>query len=486
MRYVLILAMIIGGALGGVLVYGNLTAGPPVVLAAPQGLRAVAGGSVLQPNGWTNTRSVTLRAGKPATSMGMDVEVRRAGQPFRGTPTAMLNSAGPVASTCQGCTAAVPSMRISLRNGAYRWQARLHNGQGVSPWVAYRGTINVDTVVPVVSGLVSPTDPKPGTTYKSPNMRFDWTGRDRGAGVAGYSYRLDTNPNGEARTAVRTASNTVTLRGLDTGQYYFHVRALDQAGNWGRTVTFPVRIDVTPPGLKHVRFNRFQFDPLYSRLGVSFDVTRPAATVRVGFYRQSDGYLTRMYVLRNVKPGQTQTVNWDGKGTRGGYVSSGQYAVYIRAIDRYGRSTLDGWRDLTLNYKRIVISLSQQKLWAYDGNNLFLSTLVTTGNRKLPTPTGVFQILGHFSPFTFRSPWPKSSPYYYPPSKSNYAMLFDTDGYFIHDAPWRTVFGPGSNAQLGTPGGNYTGSHGCVNVPPAPAQRLYAWAANGTTVVIKP
>jgi lipoprotein-anchoring transpeptidase ErfK/SrfK len=160
------------------------------------------------------------------------------------------------------------------------------------------------------------------------------------------------------------------------------------------------------------------------------------------------------------------------------------YQVYIRATDQYGHSTVQGWNDFAVNYQRILISLSQQKLWAYDGNQLFLSSLVTTGNRALPTPTGVFHILGKFHPFTFRSPWPKSSPFYYPPSPTQWAMLFREGGYFIHDAPWRSAFGPGTNAQLGKPGQNYTGTHGCVNVPSDVARRLFAWAQIGTAVQI--
>jgi lipoprotein-anchoring transpeptidase ErfK/SrfK len=277
----------------------------------------------------------------------------------------------------------------------------------------------------------------------------------------------------------------VTLQGLNTGQYYFHVRALDRAGNWGPTATFPVRIDVTPPGLAHVSFSRFQFDPVYNNLGVSFTVTRAAHTVRVGVYRQSDGYLTRLYVLHNLRAGQAQTINWDGKGSQGNYVASGKYMVYVRAIDQYGHASVAGWRDFTIEYQRIVVSLSQQRLWAYDGNKLVLTSLVTTGNRALPTPTGTFEITAKFHPFTFRSPWPKSSPYYYAPSPVNYAMLFREGGYFIHDAPWRTAYGPGTNSQVGTPGQNYTGTHGCVNVPENVTRELYAWAPIGTTVIVE-
>jgi hypothetical protein len=277
----------------------------------------------------------------------------------------------------------------------------------------------------------------------------------------------------------------VTLAGLNTGTFYFHVRARDNAGNWGAIATFPVKIDVTPPGLAHVRFSNFYFDPQYVGLTVSFAVTKAAPSVHVGIYRQSDHYLTRFYALTNLHAGQQLSVTWHGKGPDGHFVTPGLYQIYVRATDAYGHFTLTGWNDFVLSYKRIVVSLSQQKLWAYDGSSVFLTSLVTTGNKALPTPTGEFQILGKFHPFTFRSPWPKSSPFWYPPSLTQWSMLFKVGGYFIHDAPWRSVFGPGSNSQLGTPGNNYTGTHGCINVPTDVAQKLFGWAPDGTAVIVK-
>jgi lipoprotein-anchoring transpeptidase ErfK/SrfK len=92
--------------------------------------------------------------------------------------------------------------------------------------------------------------------------------------------------------------------------------------------------------------------------------------------------------------------------------------------------------------------------------------------------------MARLHPFTFISPWPKSSPYYYKPSKVQYAMLFREGGYYIHDAPWRSAFGPGTNAQLGTPGTNYTGTHGCINVPADVAKKLFFWAPVGTVVQV--
>jgi lipoprotein-anchoring transpeptidase ErfK/SrfK len=136
--------------------------------------------------------------------------------------------------------------------------------------------------------------------------------------------------------------------------------------------------------------------------------------------------------------------------------------------------------------KHISISLSRQRLRAWDGDHVVLSTPVTTGNPALPTPTGWYHIFYKTSPYTFVSPWPYGSEYWYPPSPVNWVMEFRAGGYFIHDAPWRSVFGRGSNSQLGTPGSNYTGTHGCVNVPTSAMRFLYSWAPVGTPVHIVP
>lgn len=135
--------------------------------------------------------------------------------------------------------------------------------------------------------------------------------------------------------------------------------------------------------------------------------------------------------------------------------------------------------------RHITISLARQRLRAWDGHTLVLSTLVTTGNRLLPTPVGRFTIFAKRSPYTFISPWPQGSPYYYPPSRVSFALEFRAGGYFIHDAPWRAVFGPGTNT-VGSPGTNYGGTHGCINVPYNAARFLFDWAPLGTRVHVVP
>jgi len=179
-------------------------------------------------------------------------------------------------------------------------------------------------------------------------------------------------------------------------------------------------------------------------------------------------------------------VAWNGRDSYGTLVQPGLYTMLVVATDDIGNVGDGFYSDLGVNYRRIVVHLATQSMQVFDGATLLKSTLVTTGNALLPTPPGVWHIGAKFHPYKFISPWKKGSPYYYVPSKVNYALYFHSGGYFIHDAPWRTVFGPGTNTAPGPPGaGAYSGTHGCVNVPPDVAQWLYGWAQIGTVVVVE-
>jgi len=127
--------------------------------------------------------------------------------------------------------------------------------------------------------------------------------------------------------------------------------------------------------------------------------------------------------------------------------------------------------------KLILISLSRQVLTSYQDGTPVLTTYVATGRPQLPTPPGVYHIFAKYSPYKMISPWPYGSPFWYPPSWTNWAMEFAGGGYFIHDAPWRSWYGPGSNI--------YNGTHGCVNVPYSPMSFLWGWTPMGTTVVVQ-
>lgn len=207
--------------------------------------------------------------------------------------------------------------------------------------------------------------------------------------------------------------------------------------------------------------------------GISDDIhvtnVDPATAATVNLF-----FPGRNPVTLNVSPGQDAYYGYPG-GTIGGPV---QVAVAS------GPSVIVSVRSFIyippppppppVPQRHILVSLSQQHLWAYNGDQLFLETDVTTGRPELPTPPGHYTIFDKRSPYKFVSPWPYGSPYWYPDAWVNWAMEFIQGGYYLHDAPWRSWYGPGSNYGDGT--------HGCVNVPHDPMQSLYNWAQNGDIV----
>ena len=135
------------------------------------------------------------------------------------------------------------------------------------------------------------------------------------------------------------------------------------------------------------------------------------------------------------------------------------------------------WQAIYGSGKVIVVSLVKQELMALQDGVVLQDTIVTTGRPALPTPPGLYHIFYKSSPYHMHSPWPSGNKYWYPDVDMKYAMEFLDGGYFLHDAPWRSHFGPGSDSENG-------GTHGCINVPNSPMGWLYNWADMGTTVVV--
>ena len=124
----------------------------------------------------------------------------------------------------------------------------------------------------------------------------------------------------------------------------------------------------------------------------------------------------------------------------------------------------------------IMVSLSQQKMTAYDHGQPVLTTLVTTGKPALYTPPGTYYITQRVVDSYFTSPWPKGSPNYYPPMYVYYGLRLNSTQIYIHDATWRSVFGPSVAPDQR--------SHGCVETPLGAMKWIYNWAPLGMTVVV--
>jgi len=109
----------------------------------------------------------------------------------------------------------------------------------------------------------------------------------------------------------------------------------------------------------------------------------------------------------------------------------------------------------------IDVNLSQQRVYAYEGNVIVNSFLVSTGTWRTPTVTGQYRV---YVKYRYTD---MSGPGYYL-ANVPYTMYF-YKGYALHGTYWHSNFG--------TPM-----SHGCVNLTISDAGWLFNWASVGTLV----
>lgn len=119
--------------------------------------------------------------------------------------------------------------------------------------------------------------------------------------------------------------------------------------------------------------------------------------------------------------------------------------------------------------KRVEVSLTSQRLYAYEGNTVVYDFPISSGKPWWPTPTGTFK------------PWTKlrydrmiggskaAGTYYNLPNVPHVVYFYQ--GYAIHGAYWHNNFG-------------HPMSHGCINVSPANMALLYPWIEYSTPITI--
>ena len=135
----------------------------------------------------------------------------------------------------------------------------------------------------------------------------------------------------------------------------------------------------------------------------------------------------------------------------------------------------------------IVISTTEQALRLYQNGQLVKGFLVTAGRPELPAVPGLWRPLWRLTKTEFHSPYPKGSPYYYEPTKINYAIMYHDGGYFLHDSWWRNDYGPGTQFYHIDSSGNVSasyGTHGCVNIQEEQAAWLYNQTSYETSIII--
>ncbi len=127
--------------------------------------------------------------------------------------------------------------------------------------------------------------------------------------------------------------------------------------------------------------------------------------------------------------------------------------------------------------KRIVISISQQRMWAYENGSLIWEWPVSTGIPSSPTSPGVFQVQTH-ELNAYAASWDLWMPHfmgiYRPVPTADFMNGF-------HGFPTR-----GGSQLLWTGSLGRPVTYGCILVDQQNAATLYEWAKDGTIVEIRP
>ncbi len=142
----------------------------------------------------------------------------------------------------------------------------------------------------------------------------------------------------------------------------------------------------------------------------------------------------------------------------------------VRPFDNAGDILLKKGDPFTT--KRIVVDLSKETLTAYDGDSVFMEEPISTGLDSTPTPPGTFTVFKKTPSRYMQGPIPDLSDQAYDLPGVPWNLYFTADGAVIHGAYWHNHFGE-------------PWSHGCVNLSPQNAKKLYEWADIGTAVIVQ-
>lgn len=126
-------------------------------------------------------------------------------------------------------------------------------------------------------------------------------------------------------------------------------------------------------------------------------------------------------------------------------------------------------------HKRIVISISKQKLWAYENGELLSKHVISTGINRSPTQPGVFQVQTHEKK-AYASVWDLYMPHF--------LGIYEAWPGFMNGIHGLPTLSSGQRLWaniLGKPA-----SYGCIIMKLDAAEWLFNWAENGVVVEILP
>ncbi|MBU3896427.1 MAG: hypothetical protein KJ697_00645, partial [Nanoarchaeota archaeon] len=132
----------------------------------------------------------------------------------------------------------------------------------------------VDKTAPTIDSLTSSTHPIQ-TNFYGNDPSLQWTASDTISGVDGFSFIINQNPTTDPDQTIDEQETVLTTSYIDyaDGVWYFHIRAVDNAGLWGVTSHYTLGIDTDLP------VTTLETNPLTPDGQNGWFVTTPIATL---------------------------------------------------------------------------------------------------------------------------------------------------------------------------------------------------------------
>ena len=141
---------------------------------------------------------------------------------------------------------AVEFTSARLDDGRHYFHIRPVDRMGFWGQAKHVGPFMIDATPPPVPYDLRSTSHEMGVWSNQRTAGVSWQGvTDETSGLQGYSFSWDTPPDEKVDFG---PEGTSTSQALADGTHYFHVKALDKAGNWSDVATSEaLKIDTTPP-----------------------------------------------------------------------------------------------------------------------------------------------------------------------------------------------------------------------------------------------
>lgn len=213
-----------------------------------------------------------------------------------------------------------------LTNGTtYKWKVRGYDGTDPGTYSGFR-TFTVDTTAPGTPSITSSTHPNPAQWYSGMSFTGSWSAvTDTISGVAGYAVKVDQSPSTVPGGALQTSTTYSKTVGY-TGIYYLHVRAQDNAGNWGTTTTFEFNVGsgglLSPnPGDRTQRYVTIQVAAGSGLTGATLQYRRSPfdtwSNIPASDVVDSDNNNASITWPVPITSGNTHHLRWDAQSTLG-------------------------------------------------------------------------------------------------------------------------------------------------------------------------